>query len=181
MTRWVAGALVAAAMTAAIGFGSRVPYSPGDSDASILRLSWRLRGEKVETCRDRTPAELEALPVHMRTPQVCTGHLVSYLLTLRVDGEVVDTTTFLPAGAKGDRPIFVLHDEPLVPGRRKVRVDFVPVGGDVDNDDDDDDDHDNNDDDDRKALRFSGRVNAVPGRIQMITLGSNGDGLVLVK
>ncbi len=170
-------------MTAAIGFGSRVPYSPGDSDASILRLSWRLRGEKVETCRDRTPAELEALPVHMRTPQVCTGHLVAYLLTLRVDGEVVDTTTFLPAGAKGDRPIFVLHDQLLEPGEHEIDVDFAPLGVDVDNDDDDDDDddHDNDDDDDRKALRFRGRVNAVPGRIQMITLGSNGDGLVLVK
>lgn len=161
----IVGVLLAAAATAALGFASRAPYTPGDPDVSLLRLSWRLRGQKVETCRDRTQEELDALPVHMRTPQVCTGHLVAYRLTLRIDGEVADTATYLPAGAKGDRPIFVLHDERLEAGRHEVEVEFVPAetlpGTTL------------------TSLHYRGEVEAVPGRIQMVTLGDGG--LVLVR
>lgn len=165
--RVVAGIFVAAAATAALGFGSRVPYTPEGAEAALLRLSWRLRGEKVETCRDRTQAELDALPVHMRTPQICTGHLVAYRMTLRIDGVVVDTATYLPAGAKGDRPIFVLHDEPMTVGEHDVEVDFVPtehVPGTT-----------------ARALRYRGRVQARTGRIQMITLSPDASRLLLLE
>jgi hypothetical protein len=85
------------------------------------------RGEKHEACRPRTAAELEALPVHMRTAEVCSGKLVAYELIVRVDDERPDTTVFRPAGAKGDRPIFVLHERRLEQGSHRVRISFAPI------------------------------------------------------
>src|SRR5690606_5782376 len=67
--------VVSALATASLGWLARAPYHPPGSDTGLLRLSWRLRGEKVESCRPRTQAELDALPVHMRTPEVCEGRL----------------------------------------------------------------------------------------------------------
>ena len=114
----------------------------------------------------RTQAELDALPVHMRTPQICTGHLVAYRMTLRIDDEVVDTATYLPSGAKGDRPIFVLHDVPVTVGEHDVEVDFVPVeairGAKA------------------RALHFDEDIDARPGRIRLITLAPNANVLMLL-
>jgi hypothetical protein len=180
--------LVAVAVTvlisAAIGFGSRAPYSPPGSDTSMLRLSWRLRGEKKEECRARTPEELAALPVHMRTPEVCVGHLVSYRMTLHVDDAPPIVRTFLPAGAKGDRPIFVMFDQPLEPGEHTIGIEFTPIGEDdgdgeagredVDDEDDDEDDEDDDDDDEHRApLRFNSRVRVMPGQIVLITMSED--------
>jgi hypothetical protein len=163
--RGIAIVLVTAAATFALGLASRAPYSERGADQSVLRLSWRLRGEKLQSCRQRSEAELEALPAHMRTPQVCTGHLISYRLVVRIDG-AVDTLIYAPAGAKGDRPIFVLHDVPLSPGRHEVEVDFNPVErvpGVLE-----------------KRLQYHASVNARRGRIEMITLARDASQLVLV-
>ena len=175
--------LVAVAVTvltsAAIGFGSRAPYSPPGSDTSVLRLSWRLRGEKMEECRARTPEELAALPAHMRTPEVCVGHLVSYRMTLRVDDAPPVVKTFLPAGAKGDRPIFVMFDQPLTPGEHMIAIEFTPIGegegeGEGEEDDDEEEDDDDDDDDEHRApLRFNSRVRVLPGQIVLITMSED--------
>jgi hypothetical protein len=62
---------VSALFLALIGWGTRADYQRATDQHALLRLSWRMRGERLENCRDRTPAELEALPVHMRTPRIC--------------------------------------------------------------------------------------------------------------
>ena len=164
-------------VSAAIGFGSRAPYRPPGSDTSLLRLSWRLRGEKKEECRARTPEELAVLPVHMRSPEVCVGHLVSYRMTLRIDDAQPVVKTFLPAGAKGDRPIFVMFDQPLTPGEHTIGIEFTPIGedeGDGDGEDHEDDDDDDDDDDDNAApLRFHGRVRVRAGQTILITLSED--------
>jgi hypothetical protein len=173
----VMAVVVAMLASAAIGFGSRVPYSPPGSDSSMLRLSWRLRGEKKEECRARTPEELAALPVHMRTPEVCTGHLVSYRMTLRIDDAQPIVKTFLPAGAKGDRPIFVMFDQPLTPGEHTIGIEFAPIEDDADDDHDgndhDDGDDDDNEDDDHAPLTFHSRVRVMPGHILLITMSED--------
>lgn len=124
LPRLAAVILVSALMTAALGWLARAPYRPPGGDMGLLRLSWRLRGERIETCRPRTPAELDALPVHMRTPEVCEGRLVAYLLVVRLDDAPPDTVRVLPGGARGDRPVFVLHELRLEPGPHRVRVSF---------------------------------------------------------
>jgi hypothetical protein len=115
---------VSAAALALLGWGSRAPYRATESEAALLRLSWRMRGERNEVCRDRTQAELDALPVHMRTPRLCETQLVPYRLVLQLGDGRPDTSLVLPAGAKHDRPIYVLRDSLLAPGAQRVRVTF---------------------------------------------------------
>jgi hypothetical protein len=117
--------LVSTLATAGIGWFARAPYSTPDAANARLRLSWRLRGEKSETCRPRTQAELEALPVHMRTPEVCETRLLPYRLTVRIDEGPPDTATVLPGGVRGDRPVFVLREYILPPGEHRVSVRFT--------------------------------------------------------
>ena len=89
---------------ALIGWGSRANYQRDEAKHALLRLSWRMRGERIERCHDRTQAELDKLPVHMRTPRICETTAVPYRITLRIDDGPTDTMTLLPAGAKNDVP-----------------------------------------------------------------------------
>jgi hypothetical protein len=121
----LAAVVVSLLATSGIGWLARAPYDPSGGESGLLRLSWRLRGERVETCRTRTAAELAELAAHMRTPQVCEGRLVAYGLTVRVGDSLVRRARILPGGARGDRPFFVLRDYPLPPGPHHVRISFV--------------------------------------------------------
>ena len=103
--------LVTLLAVAGVGWLSRAPYDPPGGEHGVLRLSWRLRGERVETCRTRTEAELAALPAHMRTPEVCEARLLNYRLVQQIDEAVADTAIVVPGGARGDRPLFVLRVE----------------------------------------------------------------------
>jgi hypothetical protein len=166
---------VAVLVSAGIGFGSRASYSPPRSDASILRLSWRLRGEKDEECRARTPEELAALPAHMRSPEICVGHLISYRMMLRIDDGQPVIRTFVPAGAKGDRPIFVMHEERLMPGDHEIDVSFAPQGeGEGEGEGEEDDEHHEH----RSPLRFHSRIRVMPGEIVLLTLSDDATTLV---
>jgi hypothetical protein len=129
MRKRAAVLLVTVLATLAIGWLARAPYASPTGDHGVLRLSWRLRGERIETCRQRTAEELAALPVHMRTPEICEGRLVAYRLAVQVDGEHADTATILPGGARGDRPVFVLREVPLGPGPHRVRVSLQRADG----------------------------------------------------
>jgi len=116
---------VTAIATAALGALGRASYDPPNSGAgSIVRLSWRLRGEKTESCRQRTAEELAALPAHMRTPAICDVTLVSYRLVVQLDDERPDTSGVVPGGARGDRPVFVMRDIIVAPGPHRVRITF---------------------------------------------------------
>jgi hypothetical protein len=97
-----------------------------ESGGGLVRLSWRLRGDAV--CRRPTPAELERLPAHMRDPDACMGRGSDWDLTVRVDDTEMVRDRLAPAGARGDRPVFVLRDVPVSPGRHRLDVVFDPVG-----------------------------------------------------
>ena len=114
--------LVSASLVMTIGWLSRAPYDTPGSDAAVLRLSWRFRGEKEEECRPRAQAELDVLPVHMRTPEICEGHLSAYRLNVQIGNRHVASRVFVPQGAKGDRPIFVMQEMNLSSGPQRVRV-----------------------------------------------------------
>ena len=135
-----------------------------------------MRPDRAETCRDRTQAELDALPVHMRTPRVCEQKVIPYRLIVRIDDGRPDTTVVLPAGARHDRPIYVLRDTLLAPGEHFVSVAFENDGDDARDSDDDHGEHEDEKDDrdDDHALRFERKLHLVAGRIELITLGSDG-------
>ena len=148
---------VSAVMLLLIGWGSRISYQSGENDHGMLRLSWRLRGQKIEACRDRTTAELDALPAHMRTPRVCESRAVPYRLILSIDKGKPDTTFVLAAGAKHDRPFYVLRDSLLAPGPHHVAVTFA-----------------RSDTTDASLVQFTGNLNLEAGRIELITLSEDG-------
>lgn len=127
LVRGLAGAVTVAAVMA-LGALSRVPYTSADAEHGVLRLSWRARVERVTECRRLTPEELEALPLHMRRPEACEGRIAPYRLTVSIDGSVVEDTVIRPAGARQDRPIYVLRDFALAPGEHAVDVAFTREG-----------------------------------------------------
>jgi hypothetical protein len=164
--RWFLLVLVSGAAVLAIGWLARAPYQPPGGDSAVLRLSWRLRGERNETCRPRTQAELDVLPVHMRTPQICEGALVAYRLTVRLDDRAADTSRVVPAGAKADRPIYVFDEKRLVPGPHRVRITFAredSVASGI------------------AAFSFDTVLNTVAGEVELITMDAGGHGLVHVS
>lgn len=118
--------LCTAATTVMIAGLARAPYytPPGAGDA-MLRFSWRMSVTARENCRPRTPAELDALPVHMRTPEVCTRDSARYALITTIDDAAPDTVHLLRGGVKGDRPLFVLEERTLPPGRHRVRIELL--------------------------------------------------------
>lgn len=132
--RRVGAASLSAAVALALAGLSRVPTVHADGGEALLRLSWRLRGARVEQCRPRTPDELEALAAHMRTPEVCVGVNAAYELTVELDGREVVRDTVRPAGARADRPVYVFRDVPVAPGSHSVEVALralVPEGADA--------------------------------------------------
>lgn len=120
--------VVTGAAVLALGALSRVPYTPADAGHGVLRLSWRVRGERVTECRRLSSEELEALPLHMRRPEACEGRVAPYRLRVAIDGAVVEDTLIRAAGAREDRPIYVLRDFPLAPGAHAVDVAFTREG-----------------------------------------------------
>ena len=154
-TKLVLTTLVTLGMAVGVAASSRIPYAQPGHDIALLRLSWRYRGEKIQSCRRLSQKELDALPIHMRTPEVCTTRLLQYQLQLQVDDAQPDVLRFQPAGAKGDRPIFVYYGKALNPGVHRVRVEFAPVG---------------EPDAQKHALRYEGDLTARRGYVNLISL-----------
>jgi hypothetical protein len=105
---------------------ARAPYTPAGAGDAVLRFSWRMTVSVREDCRQRTQAELDALPVHMRTPEECTRDASQYQLALRI-GERTELLQLMRRGAKGDRPLFVLEERRLPPGSYNVSVELQRV------------------------------------------------------
>lgn len=205
--RIVFGALATVAVLAAIGWASRVPHDARGADSATLRLSWRMPGGSAQVCRDRTQAELDALPVHMRTPQVCETRLTTFRLETRVDDGPVLSRRLRPSGARGDRPLAVWQETQLSPGPHRISIRLTRENGDEDveedgagrgagdedarDDEDDDaraDSHEGDDreegpadeadddelEDDDDPLQLTTVVEAVAGRIVLVTLNDAG-------
>ncbi|MCB0351732.1 MAG: hydrogenase iron-sulfur subunit, partial [Bdellovibrionales bacterium] len=98
-----------------------------DMQSAILRLSWRLTGQFIQTCQTRTQEELMKLPAHMRTPELCERKPVSFKLLLYVDNELIIDKIVQPGGFRHDRPIYVEHDIDLPAGLHQVKVSFLPI------------------------------------------------------
>ena len=129
--RALAAAVVTVGALLAVGWLSRVPVGagPASEDDAVIRLAWRLRAESEATdCRRPTPEELAELPAHMRNPDACMGAGLAFHLAVSVDGREVVSDTLEPAGARGDRPVFVLREIPVPAGEHALAVTFRPLG-----------------------------------------------------
>lgn len=123
-----AGVLVALVATAALGALSQVPYTSERGSDAYVRLAWRARGERVETCRRLPPEELAKIPAHMRREEVCEGHVVPYRLLVTVDGVTAAQESVASKGARADRPLYVFLEIPVAPGRHRLGVAFARIG-----------------------------------------------------
>ncbi|CAN5656976.1 hypothetical protein BH23GEM9_BH23GEM9_36210 [soil metagenome] len=150
--------LCTALITVPIAALTRAPYTPPGAEAAILRFSWRMSVVAREDCRPRTTQELDALPVHMRTAELCTRDRARYVLITRVDATAPDTLELLRGGVKGDRPLFVLEERTLAPGRHRVAIDLYRLT-----------------DNAGELLASLDTVLALePGEVQLVTLDSEG-------
>lgn len=122
------GALIATVLLAlAVGALTRVPYRAADAaDGGILRLSWRMRVDPTEHCRTPTGEELARLPAHMRREEICERAIPPHTLRLWVDGEAILERRVRAAGARSDRPLYVLEEVLLEPGTHRIRIRFEP-------------------------------------------------------
>lgn len=104
---------------------SQVPYRWADPGASLIRLSWRARGERLERCRPATATELAGVPAHMRRDTICEGVRVPpYRLRVAIDGRVREDGIVAGSDVQGDRPIYVLREFPVQPGPHRLEVHF---------------------------------------------------------
>jgi NAD-dependent dihydropyrimidine dehydrogenase PreA subunit len=112
-------------LLALVALGSRWPQGAA-ADHAVLRLGWRLAGQVRERCRDLTPEELAARPVHMRRARECVSEVLTYDLIAAVDGQVVARKRVRSPGFRGDRPLSVEEELQVRPGEHAVTVTFSP-------------------------------------------------------
>jgi ferredoxin len=144
--------LLSALLLALVAGGSRWPQGV-DADHALLRLGWRLTGQVRERCRDLTPEELAARPVHMRRPRECASEVLTYQLTAAVDGRVVARKRVTSPGLRADRPLSVEEEVEVAPGEHLVTVTFAPEDAESSG----------------KTLMFEGRTRFAPARVVLIT------------
>ena len=118
------GTFVGLALTAGLVAGSQLPWLAYPGDAARIRLSWRTVSAPMSECRPATPAELEALPPHMRMQEICERRHAPFRLEVRVDDQLVRDVLLEPAGASGDRPLYVFEELPVSPGAHRLVVEF---------------------------------------------------------
>lgn len=96
------------------------------TEGSILRIAVRTTAGTTQDCRRLSPAELEALPMHMRRPEVCETRALPYRLHVRIDGRTMLEGTYTAAGIRGDRPLTVDEEFAVPAGEHEVAVSFLP-------------------------------------------------------
>ncbi len=125
-----AGALlIGATICVAIISAGRIPWTPEPEGTALVRLSWRAVLPSEEDCHPPTPEELAGLPQHMRPAEICTGGPIPYRLRFTLDGETLVDEAVTGAGAREDRPMYVLHEVKVEPGKHRIDVEFGPEEG----------------------------------------------------
>jgi hypothetical protein len=112
----------------------------------------------------------------MQQDRVCEGRVAPYHLRVRIDGTMVSDDTIRAAGARSDRPIYVLREYTVPAGEREVRVEFGAVieAGAA-----------RPEDEERPgngfpaSLELHTRVRAIPGRAVLITYDTDARALVV--
>ncbi|GMU65113.1 MAG: hypothetical protein AMXMBFR36_13870 [Acidobacteriota bacterium] len=129
LARWGVRALRVAVPLALMTAIAAIAHLPVGEPApgSALRLALRTAAARVEVCRDRTEAELAALPAHMRQVRICTETAVDYRLTVAIDGARRLDRRIEHRGVRRTRPLTVDAELPVAAGRHRVALEFVPI------------------------------------------------------
>ena len=110
-----------------------VPYH--SASATLLRLSWSARPERIEVCRALSREELEEREEHMRQRVECDGRFATYDLRVTIDGESMVESVVRGGGLRHDRSMYLLREVEIPSGKRHVQVTFtrkeVVIGNDA--------------------------------------------------
>ncbi|MEO7360654.1 MAG: hypothetical protein ABI120_10010 [Gemmatimonadaceae bacterium] len=104
---------------------SAIPFPQHAPNEARLRLSFSARPERIEVCRTLSDDELAKLAEHMRQRMSCEGVLATYTLRIEVDGTSIGESVVRGAGLRHDRPLYLLQDYPVPPGKHRFRVSLV--------------------------------------------------------
>lgn len=113
-----------------VSMGTQIPYGQTASKG-ILKLSFRLAGQVEKTCRKRSQTELQKLPMHMRTPEICENIPVDYLVSIKLDNQDLYSETLSPQGLRNDRPIYFEREFLLEPKSYNLAVVLEPKNEDL--------------------------------------------------
>jgi coenzyme F420-reducing hydrogenase delta subunit len=127
-----AGAGLALVFGALVVSGSRVGYALPRDEGPELVVSFKHPGVTEQRCRQRTPEELQKLPLHMRQPQVCERGRVWVRLRASVDGARIVDKKYEPKGLWDDGNSLALERLPVSPGSHLVRVEIGDTGDEAD-------------------------------------------------
>ncbi len=122
--RTMATVVATAVLLLLLGWASALPVEWHENGSAVLRLSWRARPERIETCRAPSADELARMAEHMRQRVICEGTTASYLLRVEVDGELIDSQVVRGGGWRNDRPLQLLNEHDIKPGLRHILVSF---------------------------------------------------------
>lgn len=115
------GTAVSLAVVLATAFlSSRPAWQSMPEDHALVRLSFTQSG--VRACRDRTEAELAALPQNMRSSQLCERRRAPVYVELDVNGETVFARNLPPSGLSGTGPSRVYQRFELPAGDHDVAI-----------------------------------------------------------
>lgn len=117
---------VAVAAMAGVGAVAHLPLGAPPRDAA-LRIALRTSLGQSEVCRDRTAAELAALPAHMRQPRICEVTTVDYRLRVEIDGRALVERAVHHRGVRHNRPLVVDELLRVEPGSHHVSIRFEPA------------------------------------------------------
>jgi hypothetical protein len=124
--RLAARLAAAAAIVAAVGALAHLPLGEAPAEAG-LRVDVRARSAKLELCTERSPAELAALPAHMRQARDCRETAVDYRLRVAVDGAVLVDRPVAHRGVRRNRPLVAGELLRVPAGARRVEIEFTPI------------------------------------------------------
>jgi hypothetical protein len=126
VSRWsiAIGGAVALAATSVTVWLSSLPIASVTSEDAVLRLAFRARPERIETCVEQNPETLAALPPHMRQARICEGRTASYRLEVRRDGVLIAEHLVHGGGLRQDRPLYVFHEVPIPVGDASIAITF---------------------------------------------------------
>ncbi len=166
-------AVVSLALVAGTALVARVPLGEPPRDAA-LRLALRTTHARLEVCREPSARELEALPIHMRSPRICTETALDYHLTVKLDGTERLARTVSPSGLRRTRPLAVEATLPTPAGRRHLELHFAPAPPPPDSPPDLLSAYAA-----LPALHLDTPIDLAPGRILLLTLTEDGEALFI--
>lgn len=121
----IAATIASALVLVGVARVSSAPLPMPGAGSARLRLSWSARPERIEVCRTLSEAELAAREEHMRQRVDCEGRFATYSLRVDNDGRSIAEMVVKGAGLRHDRPLYVLRELDVAPGRRRLHVSFT--------------------------------------------------------